>query len=209
MVHEKGRLDPTSCCPCDPVTLCHRRRPAVTTISGDRSQSERGGIRHQSQPGHRPLPVAEHPLATVLLPDQLGGYLCLGLLPDFFKLVYKACQLSRQRTAESCLPSTNHCLPGAGLSRVLALPDLTLRKGFHRRTISTAWQTGTQSFWAVRRAERLDPRRPAVASGAAEAALCPHRGQMSESELGGKIAPPSCLFPPDAVGCGLGVPPGH
>lgn len=52
----------------------------MTTVSGDGRQSEWGGIRPQSPPGHQPLPVTEHPSATVLPPAQLGGYLCPGLL---------------------------------------------------------------------------------------------------------------------------------
>lgn len=75
----------------------------MTTVSGDGRQSKWGGIRHQSQPGHQPLPVTEHPSSTVLPAAQLGGYLCPDLLRDFSKPVDKACQLSRQKNCRKLL----------------------------------------------------------------------------------------------------------
>lgn len=73
-----------------------------------------------------------------------------------------------------------------------APPGLTLRKGLHGQAISTALQTGTQSFWAARQAKRLSPRRPAVVSGVAEAALCPHRGRCQSDHPTLLPLPPRC-----------------
>lgn len=60
----------------------------MTPISGDRRQSEWGGIWHQSQLGHQPPPVTEHPSATVLTPAQPGGYVqgCFQISQNWFTM---------------------------------------------------------------------------------------------------------------------------